>query len=144
MTVKIVRKNDDYLMEATNDTDNTLIMDGSPDIGGVNGGFRPMQLLLAGLGGCSAIDIISILEKQRQDLQHIELEVTGERKTDEMPKTFTKIHVKLLLWGTIKPSKVEQAIRLTEEKYCSVYHMLNKQAEISYSYEIHEGENNNL
>ena len=136
MKVHIVRTNDQYLMEATNDTENIMVMDGSPEIGGVNGGFRPMQTLLAGLGGCSAIDIISILKKQRQNLQHIELEVTGDRRTDGPPNTFTKINVKILLWGEVKANKIEKAIQLTEDKYCSVYHMLNKEAEISYTYEM--------
>ena len=83
MKINIKRIDDNFNMEATNDTGNSIIMDGSPDIGGAGKGMRPMQLLLAAVGGCSAIDVILILKKQKQIIESFEIEVDGEREKIE-------------------------------------------------------------
>jgi putative redox protein len=80
MKINVKRLNDNFHMEATNEEGNALQMDGSPDIGGEGKGMRPMQLLLAGIGGCSAIDVILILKKQKQVIESFEVEVEGERE----------------------------------------------------------------
>ena len=83
--IEIDRLNDGFHMAARNEQGNTVHMDASPDMGGTNEGMRPMQMLLAAMGGCSSIDIINILKKQRQDLKDLKVTVTGEREKDAVP-----------------------------------------------------------
>jgi putative redox protein len=98
--------------------------------------ITPMQILLIGLAGCTGMDIVSILQKKRIELDRFQIEVEA-RKADLFPKIWTNIHVKYLFWGkSIKNSDVEQAIKLSEDKYCSVSIMLGKSAEIKSSYQI--------
>ncbi|MCP4132944.1 MAG: OsmC family protein [bacterium] len=136
MKVTISRKNKAVLMEAVDKSGSSLRMDGSELMGGVNGGFRPMQLLLAGIGGCSSIDILDILKKQRQDVKDFSLTVEGEREDGVAPSVFTKIHLHFMLTGSLDPKKVKRALNLGVEKYCSVGVMLQKTAAITYSFEI--------
>jgi putative redox protein len=104
-------------------------MDGKPGMG-------PMQLLLAGLAGCTGMDIASILKKKRQPLQNLQVKVRGKRANDT-PHVYTQIEVEYLLWGEgLDPSAIEQAIQLSEEKYCSVGIMLGAAAPISLTYRI--------
>ena len=99
-------------------------------------GVGPMQLLLVGLAGCTGMDIVSILQKKKLELMDLKVEVEAKRSTT-YPMIWTDIHVKYLLWGDgIKTSDVEQAIRLSEEKYCSVSVMLARSAQIKSSYTI--------
>jgi putative redox protein len=123
-------------MEATNEEGGLIRMDGSRSIGGLEGGFSPMQLLLAGVGGCSAIDIIGILKKQRQDLQDLIVEVEGDRQSKDEYSEFKTIHIKFIFTGDLNKSKVERAINLSLNKYCSVSKTLEKTSEITHSYEI--------
>ena len=95
----------------------------------------PMQSVLMAIAGCSTIDIVMILEKMRQPLEHIEVEVEAERR-EEIPRTFTKVNLHYKLTGGLKEKKVEQAINSSLEKYCSVSKMIEKSAEITSSYEI--------
>jgi putative redox protein len=97
-----------------------------------------MELLLMGLGGCSAIDVVLILKKARQTVVDFRIEVEGQREVDAIPAPFEKIHIKYFFKGDLKPKKVEDAIRLSMEKYCSATVMLAKSAEITWSYEIEE------
>jgi len=98
--------------------------------------ITPMQMLLVGLAGCTGMDIVSILHKKRIELEKFQIKVEA-KKADSFPKIWTDIHVRYLLWGNgIKNSDVEQAIKLSEEKYCSVSIMLGKSAEISSTYQI--------
>lgn len=97
--------------------------------------FRPMELLLTSLASCSAIDIQSILIKQRQEILDFEIETIGHR-VDEVPAVFDTIHLKITVKGNIDASKLEKAIELTKEKYCSAYKMLSKSCEIIYEYKI--------
>jgi len=123
-------------MEAANEEGGLIRMDGSTEIGGLEGGFSPMQLLLAGVGGCSAVDIINILKKQRQDLQDLTIEVEGDRQSKDEYSEFTNIHIKYIFTGKLDESKVERAINLSLDKYCSVSKTLEQTSEITHSYEI--------
>ena len=136
MQIKLARIDQDFQMEATNEDGNAVTLDGSPAIGGHNSGMRPMQLLLAGIAGCSAIDIISILRKQRQPLDDIKITVNGEREADKVPSLFTDIHLHYDLFGDLDEQKVERAIKLSVEQYCSVGKMLEKTATITHDYSI--------
>lgn len=134
--VTLTRQNDAYHFEALNDTDNHLAMDGSPDIGGVNAGFRPMQLLLSSLGGCSAIDVVLILKKQKEPLEDLVIEVSGEREKVGGATPFKSIHLVYKFTGNLNPDKVRRAIELSMTKYCSVGLMLQKACTITYDFEI--------
>lgn len=114
-----------------------LYMDGPESIGGSNDGFRPMQLLLAGLGGCSAFDAITILNKQRQKVDRYEIKVTGDRDPEAAPSPFTKLHLHYDFYGRVDEKKAEKALELAVHKYCSVGEMLKLAAPISYSFTIH-------
>ena len=136
MKIEIARQNNAYHMLASNDESNTVSIDGSPEIGGEGKGMRPMQLILSGIGSCSAIDVISILKKQKQDLQDIKIEVTGDREEGKVPAVFTKIHLHFRVFGDLDEAKVARAIKLSMDQYCSVSKMLEKSVEITYDYEI--------
>ena len=123
-------------MEAENEENGKIRMDGSTSIGGLEGGFSPMQLLLAGVGGCSAIDIIGILEKQKQDIQDLHVEVDGDRQSKDTFSEFTCIHLNYIFSGDLEPQKVERAINLSLDKYCSVSKALEKTSKITHSYKI--------
>jgi putative redox protein len=116
----------------------SVVMDGAADYGGENKGARPMEMLLIGLGGCTSFDVILILNKSRQDVRDCVAEIHAER-ADSPPKVFTKIHIKFIVTGKdLDRSKVERAIKLSEEKYCSASIMLAKTAEITHELEIVE------
>ena len=134
--IELNRLNDAFHMEARNDQGNTVHIDGSPDIGGTNQGMRPMQLVLAAMGGCSSIDIINILKKQRQPLKYFKVTITGDREKDVVPSLFTDIHAHFKLYGDLDPEKVQKAIILGVEKYCSVAKTLEYRAKITHSFEI--------
>jgi putative redox protein len=136
--IEVNRLNDAYHMEALNEQGNRVEMDGSPDIGGGNNGMRPMQMLLAAMGGCSGIDVISVLKKQRQELRDIKITITGEREKDAVPSLYTEVHAHFRLYGNIDPQKAEKAVSLSVEKYCSVARTLEKNAKITYSFEVLE------
>lgn len=136
--IEVNRLNDAYHMEAVNEQGNRVEMDGSPDIGGGNKGMRPMQMLLAAMGGCSGIDVVSVLKKQRQDLRDIKITITGEREKDAVPSLYTEVHAHFRLYGNIDAQKAEKAVSLSVEKYCSVARTLEKNAKITYSFEVLE------
>lgn len=136
MKITIQRLNDAVHMEAKNDDQATLQMDGSGDIGGINGGFRPMQMLLAAAGGCSAIDIVGILKKQRQNPDSMTIEVEGTRLQKETYSEFSAIHMHYIFSGDLDKAKVARAIDLSVTKYCSVSKTLEKTAEITTSFVI--------
>ncbi len=114
----------------------TIVMDGAPEAGGRNLGVRPMETVLIGMGGCTAFDVVHILEKSREAVEDCVADITAER-AEEDPKVFTKIHVKFTVTGkNLNPEKVERAVHLTAEKYCSASIMLAKTAEITHEVEI--------
>ena len=114
----------------------SLIMDGSPDYGGRNAGFRPMELLLVGMAGCTAFDVVHILRKGREDVADCVVEVSAERASED-PKVFTKIHLDYLVKGkNLAEAQVKRATELSKEKYCSASIMLGKGAEVTYAYKV--------
>ena len=113
-----------------------VTIDGAPDGGGRNLAPRPMEVVLAGAGGCTAYDVVVILKKNNQDVVDCEVKLTAERATTD-PKVFTKIHYRFLVRGrSLKRNLVEQAVRLSHEKYCSATAILAKTAEITRDLEI--------
>jgi putative redox protein len=120
------------------DSGHALVMDGSVAIGGRNIGPRPMELLLMGLGGCSSIDVVMILQKSRQDIRDCVVELSAQR-ADQEPKVFTQIHLHFVVSGkALDPKRVAHAINLSAEKYCSASIMLGKTAVITHDYEVRE------
>jgi putative redox protein len=120
------------------ETGHAIVIDGAPESGGRNLGMRPMELLLIGMGSCTAFDVVTILKKSRQDVTDCYAELQAER-VDEVPKVFTKIHVHFVVKGRkLVPAQVERAIKLSAEKYCSASLMLGKTAEITHDFEIVE------
>lgn len=114
------------------------VMDGAPEAGGRNLGMRPMEMLLAGAGGCSAFDVVMILKKGRQAVSGCDVSLTAERAETD-PKVFTKIHFHYRVKGSqLKPDAVERAIKLSKDKYCSASIMLSQSAEITSSFEIEQ------
>ena len=136
MKITFKRLDDAYHLLAMNDTGNTVETDGSPDIGGAHKAMRPMQMVLSALGSCSAIDVIQFLRKMRQPLRDIEMTITAEREKNKVPSLFTHIHMHYTLYGHLDNRKVEKAITMSVDKYCSVARILEKTAEITWDYEI--------
>ncbi len=113
-----------------------VVMDGAPEYGGRNLGIRPMEMLLIGLGGCTAFDVVQILRKGREDVTDCEVEVSGERAEAD-PKVFTVIHVEYRVKGrNLAPAKVERAIELSKDKYCSASIMLGATAKITHGWTV--------
>ncbi|MCS7019682.1 MAG: OsmC family protein [Cytophagales bacterium] len=135
MKIEISRLDDAFHMQATNEEGKTVEMDAALAIGGHNAAMRPMQMVLAALGGCSAIDVIDILKKQRLHLKDIKLQISAKRAEGVIPAVFTDIHMHFILTGDIPDEKAARAIQLSVEKYCSVAAMLRATATISHSFE---------
>ena len=133
-----VRWHDGMSFVAETGSGHMIAMDGPPDAGGRNLAPRPMEMVLAGTGGCTAFDVVMILKRSRQEVSDCEVRLTAERAETD-PKVFVKIHMHFVVSGrNLKPERVEQAIKLSAEKYCSASIMLSKTAEISHSWEISE------
>lgn len=114
----------------------SVIMGGAATDGGPDAGVRPMEMLLLGLGGCTAYDVVDILEKSRQPVTDVAIEIEGERAED-IPKVFTEIRVRYIVTGPgLDPAKVERAVSLSADKYCSATVMLGASAKISHEIEI--------
>jgi putative redox protein len=114
----------------------SVVMDGAPDAGGRNLGVRPMEMLLLGLGGCSAFDVVMILKRGREQVTDCVVEIDGERATTD-PKVFTNVTLRYVISGrALDPNKVERAVSLSAEKYCSATAMFAKTAKISHQIEI--------
>ena len=116
----------------------SVIMDGAPELGGRNLGFRPMEMLLLGLGGCTAFDVVMILKRGRERVTDCVIEIEAERAQTD-PKVFTKIALKYIVTGRgLDPKKVERAVALSADKYCSSSAILAKTAELTHTIEIVE------
>lgn len=114
----------------------SVVMDGAPESGGRNLGVRPMEMLLLGLGGCAAFDVVSILQKSRQNVVDCEVLIESERSED-IPKVFTRINMQFVVSGrNLNETKVEKAVSLSADKYCSASEMLGKTAKITHEYKI--------
>lgn len=115
-----------------------VVMDGAPESGGRNIGLRPMEMMLLGLGGCTAFDVVMILEKGREKVTGLAVELEAERASED-PKVFTHVKLTYKLRGRdLKPAAIERAIKLSAEKYCSASIMFGKTAKIEHSWTIEE------
>lgn len=124
-----------YKFEASNSLGKTAILDGPAKIGGSDDGLRPMEMLLIGLAGCSSFDVLHTLEKSRQEVKDLNVSVKGER-ADEIPAVYTHIKVHFTATGNVELKRLERAVALSMEKYCSVSAMLGKTAKIEFSSEV--------
>lgn len=128
----------DARFDGISETGHTIIMDGAPEFGGQNQGCRPMELLLLGMGGCSAFDVVLILRKSRQEITDCVVRLEATRAETE-PKVFTKIHAHFVVTGkNLSEKHVDRAVHLSAEKYCSASIMLGKTAELTHDFEIVE------
>jgi putative redox protein len=120
-------------------TGHRVLMDGPEDHGGKNQGPRPMEMLLLGVGGCSAFDVVHILKKARQNVTHCEAQIKAER-VDAVPAVFKSIHIHFVVQGNnLKDVQVKKAVELSAEKYCSASIMLGKAGvDMTHSYEVKE------
>ncbi len=122
---------DGALFVAEAGSGHTFTMDGSPDVGGRNLGARPMEVMLIGMGGCTAIDVVSMLKKQRQDITGVEVSLVGERAT-EHPMVYTEVKLVYTVRGRkLNKALVERAVSLSDEKYCSATAMFKKSAKVT-------------
>ena len=137
MKVHLSRKNKGVHFEASSELSEIKVnIDGPESIGGEGKGVRPMEMVLMALGSCSVFDLTTILQKQRQEIEDIQVEVEAQRR-EEIPNIFTKIHITFTLSGQIDLEKAQRAAELAVKKYCSVHDMLaNGGVDISYSIRI--------
>jgi putative redox protein len=126
MKITLNRLDDAFQFEAKNETGNTVLFDIGPKSGGHGNGVSPMQTLLMAMGGCSAIDIIMILQKQKQEITGFKIEIDGEREKGKEPSLWQTAHAIFYLEGKIDPEKAQRAVQLSLEKYCSVSKTLEK------------------
>lgn len=120
MKVDVTRINDRFQLQAKNEAGNTFILDNSPEGGGDGVGFRPMQSLLAAMAGCSSMDVITILKKQKLEPFGLTVTVEGERETGKDANLWKTVHATFTFTGTVPKEKAERAVQLSLEKYCSV------------------------
>ncbi|WP_276090662.1 OsmC family protein [Pedobacter sp. JY14-1] len=136
MEINLIRKSGKFNFEAENASGFKVELDAKQEIGGEGKGFRPMEMLLAGLGGCSGIDMVNVLTKQKEPLDDVKISIKATRR-EEIPQIFEEITIHFDLYGALSPQKVERALSMTFEKYCSVSNILERSAKLKYTYEIH-------
>ena len=119
-TIELARINGDFGFEAKDENGHAIRMDSNPESGGQNFGVRPMQMLLMGLGGCSAIDVIMILKKQRQEVRDYKMIIKGDREVGKEPSLWKNITLEFHIYGNVDEDKAKKAVFLSLEKYCSV------------------------
>jgi putative redox protein len=137
--IEVNRVNGDFGFEASDVDGHTVSLDTSPETGGLNFGIRPMQLLLMGLGGCSGIDVVSILKKQRQTVHSFKMHIDGEREKGKEPSLWADIHIVFELKGEIEPEKAKRACELSMDKYCSVAATLkNSGSQITWELKLNQ------
>lgn len=136
MEITLKRLNDAVHLRAENGKGNHTDYDGTENIGGQGKAMTPMENLLASVAACSALDVVPILKKQRQQLDDIEIKVTGNRHKVEEVKPFKDIHIHFILKGKIDPKKAEKAVALSVEKYCSVHASLDPNIRVTHGFEI--------
>jgi putative redox protein len=116
-----------------------VVMDALPAYSGEGTGTRPLELFLCALAACTAMDVVSVMEKKREDLRDLEIEVTATQREDEFPKIYTQIELRYIAYGFgLKRSALDRAVELSEEKYCTVRGMLGPQVTIHASAEVRE------
>lgn len=129
---------DGMMFVGESESGHAVVIDGPPEIGGKNMGVRPMEMLLLGMGGCTSIDVLQILQKGRQNITDCVAEISAER-VETVPKVFSKIHVHFVITGKdLKEAVVARAVKLSAEKYCSASLMLEKAVDITHDFEIIE------
>ena len=133
--IELDRVNGDFGFDAKDAYGHTVRLDSSPESGGTNFGVRPMQMLLMGLGGCSGIDIVSILNKQRQTVDSFHMTIDGERQKGKEPTLWETVNIRFDLKGQIDPDKAKKACQLSMDKYCSVAATL-REAGCTISWEV--------
>lgn len=134
----VVKWLDNMSFVGESESGHSIVMDGPPESGGRNLGVRPMEMVLLGMGGCTAFDVVLILQRQRQSISDCQVELSAER-AENTPKVFTRIHVHYIVKGkALDEKKVARAVDMTAEKYCSVSIMLAKSVEVSHDFEIIE------
>lgn len=138
MEINLIRKSGKFNFEAENEGGFTVQLDGKPAIGGEGKGFRPMEMLLVGLGGCSGIDVVNVLTKQKEPLNDIKINIKATRKDEEMPPIFDVININFDLFGEVSEAKVQRALQMTFDKYCSVSNILGRSATINFTYTINK------
>lgn len=119
-TITLKRIDNDYQFETIDEAGQTMTMDIPEDQGGHGNGVRPMQALLSALGGCSGVDVVMILKKQKETLDHYEMVITGERAIGKEPALWETVHIIFKLKGSMTKEKAEKACALSIDKYCSV------------------------
>lgn len=124
--IELKRVSGNFGFEANDENGHTVKMDSSPESGGENFGVRPMQMLLMGLGGCSAIDVITILNKQRQQVTDYRMVISGDREAGKEPSLWQNINIEFHLYGDVNEDKAQKAVELSVQKYCSVAATLEK------------------
>jgi putative redox protein len=133
-----VRLVDGMMFVAESGSGHAVVVDAAPEVGGKDLGARPMELVLMGTGACSAIDVVHILRKARQEVRDCVVELEAERATSD-PKVFTRIHFHYVVTGSaLAAAQVERAVNLSKDKYCSATAMLARTAAISVDYELRE------
>lgn len=138
VSVKLTRVNEHMHFKAVNELGRTVEFDGSPGIGGSDLGVRPMETVLMCLGACSAIDVVIILKKMKQQIDSFDLEIKGIRVPHDDASVYGEINMHFILCGNISEKKLKKAIKLSVEKYCSVAKILEKTATITTSYSLNE------
>ena len=133
--VSVTWQHEDLLLQAENDTGNSITLDSSAGVGGKNRGARPLQLLLIGLAGCTAMDVLSILQRKREPVQDLRVTVTAEQ-ADSHPRVFTAMHIEYTVVGQVSEAALQRAIALSENTYCPAQAMLRHAAPITSSYRI--------
>ena len=141
MKIEISRIDDAFHFEAKGSTGVPVNIDAAPAIGGNDKGARPMELLLMGLGGCSAIDIVNILKKQKQQIDDFNIIIDAEREKDKTPSIFESIYVHFYLSGDLEKEKVRRAVELSMDKYCSAAAVIRKTVDIKYGFSVNENNN---
>lgn len=131
-----VQWTDDMRFAASADSGHEVIIDTGTANGGGDTGPRPMEMVLMGLGGCTGMDVVSILKKMRIEFDDFRIDIEADRAADH-PKVFNRVNMVYRVWGRDVPEdKVKRAVELTQERYCSVLHMVNKTAQVGYRYEV--------
>ena len=143
ITVELNRVHGDYGFEVKDACGQSVKIDNSPEHGGEGFGVRPMQMLLMGLAGCSGMDVISILKKQRQNVVDYKTIVRGEREANVEPSVWKKVELEFIIYGDVDEAKAQRAVELSINKYCSVAETLRRAgAEIKWSVKVEKAINN--
>ncbi|MGM0739336.1 MAG: OsmC family protein [Bacteroidota bacterium] len=136
MKIELKRIDDAFHLEASNELGKSIQMDGAPKIGGSDKAPRPMEVLLMSMAGCSSMDVLDILKKQRQHVEDFRIKIDAEREKDKTPALFTDIHLHFYLKGDLDERKVARAVRLSMGTYCSVTKIVEKTANITWDYTV--------